>query len=77
MAKEHIRLVKNIFADKNLPQEAYTIKHKAFSSAYYMAGVKSTILNSWKYYLAAFFLSPPTLFGKMRYELVKAKKKLT
>ncbi|HSW97408.1 MAG TPA: glycosyltransferase, partial [Candidatus Saccharimonadales bacterium] len=77
MAAEHRKLIEWIYADKDFPKEAITMKQQAYSSAYFHAAKECTTFSSKIRYYALSFISSPVIFvGKIRYEGVKIKQKL-
>ena len=61
MAEEHVRLVKKIYSIPHLPHDILAVKHQAYSSAYYIAGVvcgdKLSKIRK-KYYIRAIIYCP-------------------
>lgn len=76
MAEEHKKLIDEILSFQNFPGELKKNAKEAYSSAYYHAA--SSVLDldlKAKYYLMSFFQSPIIFLEKVKYEIIKRKKR--
>jgi len=76
MAEEHKKLIDEILSFQSFPGELKKNAKEAYSSAYYHAASSVLDLNlKIKYYFMSFFQSPLVFIEKVKYELIKEKKK--